>query len=91
MYLKATSVPRLNALENGDFLNFIFYFLADKHEQIHTHQPSLNFEAVEKYPLFFSIPPKQQQDVSPMSQNDSKRNVPYEALWSKTKRQLNLA
>ena len=38
MYLKVIPVPRLNALENGDFLNFIFYFLADKHEQIHTQQ-----------------------------------------------------
>ena len=38
MYLKIISLPRLNALENGDFLNFIFYFLAAKHELIHNQQ-----------------------------------------------------
>ena len=38
VYLKVTSVLTINALENGDFLNFIFYFLADNHKLIHTQQ-----------------------------------------------------
>ena len=49
VYLKATSVLTINALENGDFLNFIFYFLATKHELIHTHQ---------KHPSIFLHPTK---------------------------------
>ena len=68
MYLKVTSVLTINALENGDFLNFILDFLAARHPNSLTRKQSTHL-------CFFLRP--QKQDVSPMSHFDSKGNVPY--------------
>ena len=58
----------INALENGDFLNFILDFLAARHPNSLTRKQSTHL-------CFFLRP--QKQDVSPMSHFDSKGNVPY--------------